>query len=85
MPYEIPEGRCVVCRQAWEPCRRCKGQAMLRKADATLAAKGKKRKIPRPTEAQRRAFSLWNDPAEYRHKMETRDNDGPATEGHGRP
>lgn len=67
MSSEIPEGRCVVCRQAWEPCRRCKGQAMRKKADATYAAKGKARDTPRPRD--------------YPHKMETRSNDGNSTEG----
>lgn len=84
MSYEIPEGRCVVCRQAWEPCRKCKGQAMRRKADATYAAKGKARNTPRPTEQQKRENGIWRDPKDYPHKMETRGNDGNPTEGHER-
>ena len=37
---EVPEGRCMVCRAAWEPCRHCKGQARQRKAEATMERNG---------------------------------------------
>jgi hypothetical protein len=40
---EVPEGRCMVCRAAWEPCRRCAGQARARKAEATMARNGTSR------------------------------------------
>jgi hypothetical protein len=33
----------MVCRAASEPCRRCKGQAMRAKAEATMAANGTRR------------------------------------------
>jgi hypothetical protein len=40
---DVPEGRCMVCRAAWEPCRACKGQARARKAEATMLANGTSR------------------------------------------
>ena len=30
----------MVCRAAWEPCRRCKGQARARKAEETMSRNG---------------------------------------------
>lgn len=67
---EIPEGRCVVCRQAWEPCRRCRGQAIARKAEATLAANGRTRSVPKPRAEQR--VNLQRDPREFPHRMAVR-------------
>jgi hypothetical protein len=37
---DVPEGRCMVCRAAWEPCRACKGKVRARKAEATMLANG---------------------------------------------
>lgn len=68
---EIPEGRCVVCRQAWEPCRRCTGLARARKADATMAAQGKTRNIPKPRPENR--FSLTKDPDRFPHLIEVKE------------
>lgn len=45
---DVPEGRCMVCRCAWEPCRRCKGQARQRKAEATMQKNGTKIHCGRP-------------------------------------
>lgn len=35
--------RCAVCRQAWGPCRACKGRAIKVKQEATMAANGTER------------------------------------------
>lgn len=32
--------RCAVCREAWGPCRKCKGKAIRAKQEATMAANG---------------------------------------------
>lgn len=37
---EVPEGRCMVCRAAWEPCRQCKGKVLKAKQEATMRRKG---------------------------------------------
>ena len=63
---DVPEGRCMVCRAAWGPCRRCKGKAVAAKAAATMAANGKTRNIPKPTRAQ--MINLSKDPDLYPHK-----------------
>ena len=42
-PPEVPEGRCMVCRVAWEPCRRCRGQVKRAKAEETMRRNGTQR------------------------------------------
>ena len=37
---EVPEGRCLVCRAAFEPCRRCKGKVHRAKCEATMEKNG---------------------------------------------
>lgn len=67
---EIPEGRCVVCRQAWDPCRRCKGKAAAAKRLATMRAAGKEPHVPKPKAFQ--AFTMAKDPDLFPHRQETR-------------
>jgi len=37
---EVPEGRCMVCRAAWEPCRSCRGKVLHAKCVATMKKNG---------------------------------------------
>lgn len=60
---EVPEGRCMVCRQAWEPCRKCKGKALSAKQQATMKRNGtQQNKLPRGP-----AFRFGLPPGEFRH------------------
>ena len=63
---DIPAGRCVVCRSAWEPCRSCKGKALRAKQDATMARNGTKRAL---SPENFKSFSLARDPGLHKHEV----------------
>lgn len=61
---DTPEGRCLVCRAAWEPCRKCKGQELRRKCEATMQQNGTARnKLGRGDELR------WGTPPDsFKHR-----------------
>ena len=71
---EVPEGRCMVCRAAWEPCRRCKGQELKRKCEETMARNGTRRSTMRRGEGLR----FGPPPETFRHYQTRRDDDADA-------
>jgi len=69
-PPEVPEGRCMVCRVAWEPCRRCRGKVLRAKCEATMERIGTRRHPVKRGEGIR--FGL--PPEEFRHYRKRDDN-----------
>ncbi len=56
-----------MCRAAWEPCRRCKGQARARKAEATMRARGTWYAAQRGPD-----LALLRDPERFKHEVDPR-------------
>lgn len=63
---ESPEGRCAVCRVAWDPCRKCRGEAIRAKQEETMARNGTSRPL---TPDNFGAITLKRDPSLHKHEV----------------
>ena len=71
---EVPEGRCMVCRAAWEPCRSCRGKVLHAKCVETM-----KRNGTVPTYKKRGGeIKFMRDPEQFPQKATPRNGGGDA-------
>jgi hypothetical protein len=50
---EVMDGRCMVCRAAWEPCKFCKRKLVAAQRAQTMAANGTTHHVPSPPSVRR--------------------------------